>query len=303
LTDSSNFSYNIYHTVSLKGENENFSINSKYIIIAYSDKYTIFCIIKPQFNKLNFNEVISNTIFNQYLINNSNDRHENNFKEYNNTKIITCILTLDSVQPIFINSNMNKSNDIIKEYMINKYSIEHYKIYDFYIYCKENKPKNKDSICYTYDELVTYEKLPKYIKDYFYDIKKDLEKNKKIEIQILGKWIIRQKINYKLKKQIMKNPEIYNKWTEIIISEKYKKYFLSYEDEWLNNLDIIKKYIDTNNKRPSLSDKNKEINILSKWIDHQKTNYKSKGKIMKNHLEIYNKWTEFINDPKYKKYF
>ena len=50
---------------------------------------------------------------------------------------------------------------------------------------KENKPKNKDSISYTYDELVTYEKLPKYIKDYFYDIKKDLEKNKIDKLNIL----------------------------------------------------------------------------------------------------------------------
>jgi hypothetical protein len=57
----------------------------------------------------------------------------------------------------------------------------------------------------------------------------------------------------------MKNSEIYNKWTKFITSEKY---------------------IDTNNKRPSSSDKNKEIKILSKWISHQITNYKSKGKIM-----------------------
>ncbi len=78
----------------------------------------------------------------------------------------------------------------------------------------------------------------------------------------------------------MKNSEIYNKWTKFITSEKYKKYFMSYEDKWLNNLDIIKKYIDTNNKRHSSSDKNKEIKILSKWINHQITNYKSKGKIM-----------------------
>ena len=30
---------------------------------------------------------------------------------------------------------------------------------------------------------------------------------------------------------------------------------------------------------------------------------KKKGKIMKNHLEIYNQWTKFINDPIYKNYF
>ena len=37
----------------------------------------------------------------------------------------------------------------------------------------------------------------------------------------------------------MKNFEMYNKWTDFITSEKYKKYFLSNEDEWLNNLWLI----------------------------------------------------------------
>ena len=34
----------------------------------------------------------------------------------------------------------------------------------------------------------------------------------------------------------------------------------------------------------------------------QTSNYNKKENLMKN-KEIYNKWTEFINDPKYKKYF
>jgi hypothetical protein len=65
---------------------------------------------------------------------------------------------------------------------------------------------------------------------------------------------------------------------------------------------MIKKYIDTNNKRPSSSDKNKEIKILSTCISNQSLNYKKKENLMKN-KEIYNKWTNFINDSKYKKYF
>ena len=41
---------------------------------------------------------------------------------------------------------------------------------------------------------------------------------------------------------------------------------------------------------------------LYHWLLTQKASYKDKKQIMKNQ-EIYNKWTEFINDPKYKKYF
>jgi hypothetical protein len=38
------------------------------------------------------------------------------------------------------------------------------------------------------------------------------------------------------------------------------------------------------------------------WLSHQQQNYKKKEHIMKNN-EIYNKWTEFLNDNNYKKYF
>ena len=138
------------------------------------------------------------------------------------------------------------------------------------------------------------------------NVKKYIDENDKRpstnDILGLGSWLSKQQTKYKLKEHIMKNPEIYNKWTEFITSEKYKKYFLSYEDEWLIDLNDLKKYIDKNNKRPSIGDKIKEIKKLSKWVEHQKTNYKKKEKIMKNHNEIYNKWTEFINDPQYSIY-
>ena len=127
-------------------------------------------------------------------------------------------------------------------------------------------------------------------------------KDKNKEIKILGSWIHNQLQNYRLKEQIIKNPEIYNKWTEFITSEKYKIYFMSNEEVWNDKLREVKKYIDENNKRPSGKDKTNEIKILGRWIQTQYTNYKEKAQIMKN-LEIYNKWTEFIMSEKYKKHF
>ena len=95
----------------------------------------------------------------------------------------------------------------------------------------------------------------------------------------------------------MSNKNIYNKWTEFINDEKYKIYFLDNETEWINKLELVKKYIDENNKKPSKNDENKE---LSYWISHQVANYKKKTQIMSNE-KIYNKWKEFINN--YKKIF
>lgn len=50
------------------------------------------------------------------------------------------------------------------------------------------------------------------------------------------------------------------------------------------------------------NDDEKREEELAKWIEIQKEDYKNRSGMMKND-EIYNLWTEFINDPKYKKYF
>jgi hypothetical protein len=198
LDDPLKFKYNIFHPVIYGDKHDNFKITNEYIMIANSDKYVINFIITPQFNKLNFNDIMFNGIMNKYLLLNSCQTHKN-FDRYNNKEIITCIFTLDSIQPIFINFNINKNENIIKDniksYLFNEYTSKHNIIYQFYQYCKNNKPTEikKNSISYTYDKITTY-KIPKYIQDYFYDIDKEIDtcKEKKqskkyIEDNILNK--------------------------------------------------------------------------------------------------------------------
>ena len=100
----------------------------------------------------------------------------------------------------------------------------------------------------------------------------------------------------------MKKEEVYNQWTDFINDDKYKEYFLDNDIIWNNNLEKVKKYIDDNKKRPSESNKDKEIKTLGSWISTQQNNYKTKSQIMSSE-EINNKWTDFINDDKYKEYF
>ena len=90
--------------------------------------------------------------------------------------------------------------------------------------------------------------------------------------------------------------------TDFINDDKYKIYFYDNSITWINNLEKIKLYIDENNKRPNSNDKNKEIKSLGIWMVSNQLKYKIKKEIMKID-EIYNKWTNFINDDKYKKYF
>jgi hypothetical protein len=100
----------------------------------------------------------------------------------------------------------------------------------------------------------------------------------------------------------MSNQKICNQWMAFVNDDKYKIYFMSNEDEWNNNLKRIKQYIDENNKKPSRKDKNKEIKFMGLWICNQWMRYKTKTKIM-SRQEIYDRWTAFTNDNKYKMYF
>ena len=73
-------------------------------------------------------------------------------------------------------------------------------------------------------------------------------------------------------------------------------------ETWYDNLEKVKKYIDENNTRPKSRDNNKEIKILGVWTGVQLRNYSKNSNIMKDEI-IYNLWTDFIKDKKYKDYF
>ena len=119
-------------------------------------------------------------------------------------------------------------------------------------------------------------------------------------IKSMATWIQTQLQNYKNKKFIMINNNIYNKWTEFINDNKYKKYFISDNEIWLNNLKKVKDYINKENKRPSEASKIKDIRFLGGWISSQQNKYKKNIQIMKE-LEIKKKWEEFITE--YQQYF
>ncbi len=119
--------------------------------------------------------------------------------------------------------------------------------------------------------------------------------------KILGRWITHSKSNYRTHKCILKDELIRKKWEEFITDEKFKKYFLTYKEEWNITLEQCKKYINENNKKPSR--RNKDINIknLCVWIDQQLVKYKHKTGLM-DHGDIRLLWEEFINDEKYNQF-
>ena len=143
--------------------------------------------------------------------------------------------------------------------------------------------------------LNTLKNVKKYIDD---NNKSPSDQDININIKVMGTWISTQKKNYNKKQNIMKNQEIYDIWAEFV--NEYKKNLLSNKENWLNTLENVEKYIDNNNKLPSTHDKNNDIKVMGSWISTQKKNYDKKQYIMKNQ-EIYDVWTEFVNE--YEKYF
>ncbi len=152
-------------------------------------------------------------------------------------------------------------------------------------------PSNKniwnDNLLKIKSYIIEYSKLPS-----CEDKNKDIKK--------LGYWIDNQKKNYIKKIGNMTEKDIYDNWHEFINSNEFKKYFISNEETWMNNLLEVKKYINENKKRLNRNDTNKFISYLGKWISMQKNLYDKKDRIMKNE-NIRKEWEKFILD--YKEYF
>jgi hypothetical protein len=169
--------YNLLHDVWYDDENENFGIKQQFRLIGHSEKHVIHFIVKPQFNELNFNSIIIGSLFDQFIVAHC-PVQSNNFYKYNDKKLLACVMTLDTDKPIFYEYSIDRNNIImkqsIKKYLMSKDSAQHELIYDFYEFCKKDKPSNISSIKHTMDGFIKYKHLPGYITNFFYDLDKEL---------------------------------------------------------------------------------------------------------------------------------
>jgi hypothetical protein len=189
------FRYNLFHPVKFNKLDNNFKFTGNFEIVANSDKHIIDFVITPQFNKLNYYKNMLKAIFDNFLLQNSLE-DSNNYVKFNNKKIYTCILSLDSIEPIFIEFNIDKDCEIVKKiikhYLLKEYSNKSKKIYNFYQHCKIISPIS-NSVKFTYNQImkenqkrneIKVAQLPKYIENYFYNLQNEIElqKNNKIEL-------------------------------------------------------------------------------------------------------------------------
>ena len=165
--------------------NDDFIIYNKFNFIGYNDSHVFICYLKPQFNQLNYNDVLVNSIYDTHILHNiqqfNSDGKENNvYNNFNGKKIITCVFSLDLDKPYYIEWNKNDI-DIIKneegELLLllynglnEKYKSENISVFKFYSYwrefCPENEKKPTQFIRFLKKKLEGMSK-PKYIDNFF----------------------------------------------------------------------------------------------------------------------------------------
>jgi superfamily II DNA or RNA helicase len=132
----------------------------------------------------------------------------------------------------------------------------------------------------------------------------------------LGAWINTQKGNYNAEgasssKYIMKNPEIWQIWTDTLADPRYKEFLKrqTAEDpveDWKNKQKKTCDFMDTNKKAPSGKSKDPTEKKLGAWINTQKTNYNAEGASSSNYImknqDIWQIWTDTLDDPRYKEF-
>ena len=117
--------------------------------------------------------------------------------------------------------NYKFNRDNMKNKKIKSIFTDFIQIYKEYLISNDDKWSNN------------LEKVIKYIDE---NKKRPNINDKNIDIKFLGQWLCHQTKNYINKEQIMKNPNIYNKWSEFII--EYKEYFISNDDKYYDILHL-----------------------------------------------------------------
>ncbi len=115
----------------------------------------------------------------------------------------------------------------------------------------------------------------------------------------MDKWVEQQRRNYKENSNKNKlDDELFKIFGDFMKNNKYKKYFMSNEEVWIENLELLVSHINKNNKLPTESSIDPTTKKLASWHYNQIYSYSKKIKLMNND-NIYNKWTIFTNSTEY----
>jgi competence CoiA-like predicted nuclease len=179
------------HAICFNGQTDEFNISKRYPLIGYDDNTVLIAYIKPQFNKLNYNQTLMDSVFDTYLVQNvknEKDKDEKdknkdekdknkNYKQFYNKNVICVVFSTDLDEIYYINwtniknvlleiepaiNNIITNNHLfiqntIKTTIKTTYLFDTTMIYNFYKYWRKHCPEDIKSpsniIYYILDKL------------------------------------------------------------------------------------------------------------------------------------------------------
>jgi len=194
IKENSNMRFLINHQISYSSSNLDYKIYNNISIIGYNDRDVVLFRLKPQFSSLNYGEILIESIYNDYLIKNTNEK-VGNYDRFNGKEIYTCVLSLELNKPYYINWENN--NDFIKKNLYENmklyYISKNNNIISFYEYFHDFHKTQPNKMMKKMFEWVP--ESPNYVREYFVKLKHNYEINKDKDEKI--KFLDEKRINIK----------------------------------------------------------------------------------------------------------
>ena len=183
--------------IELTGNRAEFICSKQMNMLGYNGEYVINFYIKPQFNSLNYNDILMDSIFDTYLIMNPNIESAN-YIRFHGKRVVTAVFSVDCDKtPYYIEwfadgvDLIQNSSDIIRHiirsFILTSYTKQSSVLYDFYKYYRNTpSPEMKTPSSFieglrdeylkqTREFETLFRKSPKYISDLLYNMQHSID--------------------------------------------------------------------------------------------------------------------------------
>ena len=181
----------IDHYIGYQGGTEEYTLGTNSDFVVYNEDNIILCSIKPQLNSMNYNAVMTDSIYKTWLVQSSEYINKTQKISSHNKKITTCIFTLDYDEPKYISWHdqnlITNHNAMLGDIIQNSMSIlfkKHNATFMRFIKWCIRSADNGGLGAFINTTLHTYSKreaIPKYILDRIVEINLDEERGRNIQ--------------------------------------------------------------------------------------------------------------------------
>jgi hypothetical protein len=180
------------HPVNI-GENKDFKVGGRYTMIGYNDKNVYVVTIKPQLNDLNYNEFLTDSIVDTYLVmntgkvENDTDIESNNYTKFKGKEVLSCVLSTNKDDIFIVNwtSAIKDKTEYIRKLLYDMMNtrfgnmhLQYYNTFKNIVDLHLDKPP--ESIVEMCNSKLT-DDIPIYLKKFFNKIEGDIDECNSLE--------------------------------------------------------------------------------------------------------------------------